>query len=730
MNPPRATLLVEIGTEELPPLALRRLSEALGGEIRANLEAANLGFGKLSCYATPRRLAVMISDVETEQAERESIRRGPAARAAFDAEGNPTKAALGFARSCGATIEELERDEEGRLLFRRTEPGSSTLSLLPGIVSEALPRLPVPKRMRWADRQEEFARPVHWVVVLLGKAVVETGIMGVTSGRTTRGHRFHCPEPLTIEDPADYVVLLRERGRVVADFDARGAMIREQVEKAARALGGRAIITEELLEEVTALVEWPVAVAGGFDERFLGLPDKILMGTMAGHQKYFPVEKPHGNHRVESSASPGNEKGNGISSIAAGNTRGGNLLPYFITVSNIESSNPESVRRGNERVVRPRLADAAFFFEADLRQPLADRLEGLKGMVFQKKLGSLFDKSERVSRLAGRVAGAMGALSGNTTSEDIPLARRAGLLARCDLLTQVVGELPELQGYMGRIHGERTGEERATARALEEVYWPRFAGDEIPVSRIGRAVAIADKLDTLVGIFGIGQVPKGDRDPFALRRAALGALRILIEGELDLALPPLLDDAVAGYGGRFDPQAVTGKVLEFMTERLRAYFSEQGVRPDVFAAVAAGRPDRPLDFARRVRAVAAFRKLPEAAGLAGANKRIRNILRRAEPARADSATADEVEETLLKEDAERALAAQLAELTPGVTALLSQGDYTAAMMRLAALRDGVDAFFDAVLVMAEDERIRHNRLALLRRIHELFSATADVSCLD
>ncbi|VFN00495.1 MAG: glycyl-tRNA synthetase beta chain [Candidatus Kentron sp. G] len=707
MNPPRAALLVEIGTEELPPLALRRLSESLGKEIIANLAAENLGHGELSCFATPRRLAALVADVETQQAPKETIRRGPARRAAFDAQGNPTRAALGFARSCGVAVEELEEltTEEGSwLLLRKTEPGRPTQALLPAIVSGALGRLPVPKRMRWGDLPVEFARPVHWVVLLFGKQIIQTEIMGITSGGTTYGHRFHHPDPLVIETPDGYAGLLREQGRVVADFDERKAIIRDQVQTAAKKLGGEAIITEALLEEVSALVEWPVAVAGDFDRQFLELPDKVLMGTMAGHQKYFPVRDSRGN-----------------------------LMPHFITVSNIQSHTPDSVRRGNERVVRPRLADAAFFFDADLRQPLADHLEGLKSVVFQKRLGSLFDKSERVSRLAGRIALGLG-----LGPEGMESARRAGLLGKCDLLTQVVGELPELQGYMGRIYGERTGEEAATAQVLEEAYWPRFAGDAIPTTPIGQAVAIADKLDTLVGIFGIGQTPKGDRDPFALRRLALGTLRILIEGELDLELPGLLDSAAQEYGkgeygqgkhGKlFDTPEVTApilaKVMEFMTERLRAYFSEQGVAPDVFAAVAARRPGRPLDFALRVRAVAAFRQLPEAASLAAANKRIGNILRKA-----DAPRSGEVNEALLAEEAERHLAARVAELTPTVTGLLSRRDYTAAMTRLAGLRDGVDAFFDAVLVMAEEQRVRDNRLALLRNIHDLFLATADISRL-
>jgi len=698
MNSSSATLLIEIGTEELPPLALRRLSETLGKEIRTNLDTVHLDYGEVSCFATPRRLAVLIADVQTEQAEREQIRRGPALKAAFDSEGNPTKAALGFARSCGISVEELEQDtgaEGGRLLFRKTEPGQPTTSLLSAIVSEALPRLPVPKRMRWADLAVEFARPVHWVVLLFGEETITTELMGVTSDRITHGHRFHCPTPLVIPDPTDYVRLLREEGHVLVDFDLRKDMIREQVQKAAQELGGQAIVSDELLEEVTALVEWPVAIAGSFDEEFLELPDKVLMGTMSGHQRYFPVQDQQGN-----------------------------LMPHFITVSNIESRNPDVVRSGNERVIRPRLADAAFFFDADLRHPLADHLEGLRSVVFQKKLGSLFDKSQRVSRLAQRIAETIANSLGDATDKEVAQATRAGLLCKCDLLTQVVGELPELQGYLGRVYGERTGEEAEIAQALEEVYWPRFAGDRIPTSRIGQAVAIADKLDSLVGIFGIGQIPKGDRDPFALRRAALGTLRILIEGKLDLSLPQLLNLATEGYGTLFNAEEVTPKVLGFMIERLRGYFAEQGIAHDVFTAVAARNPDRPLDFTKRVHAVAAFQKLPEAMSLAAANKRIQNILRQA-----DFAISDQVKGSLLEEEAERDLAARVADLAPEVRQLLFQGDYTAAMRQLAGLRDSVDGFFDAVLVMAEDQQVKNNRFALLQSIHDLFSETADISCL-
>nr|VFJ70754.1 MAG: glycyl-tRNA synthetase beta chain [Candidatus Kentron sp. FW] len=709
-----ATLLIEIGTEELPPLALRRLSEAFGKEIGANLHNARLTHGEISCFATPRRLAVSIADVRTHQAEQEQVRRGPSLQAAFDDQGNPTKAALGFARSCQVPVDDLTRlttDEGSWLTFRKTEKGQPTASLLPTIVSDALARLPIPKRMRWADRDTEFVRPVHWVVLLLGGDVVEAEIMGVVSGRTTYGHRFHHPGPLVIGKPDDYVGLLYEKGKVIADFDTRKKRIRTQVDEAARGIDdrdGQAIITEELLEEVTSLVEWPVAIAGSFDQQFLDLPDKVLVGTMTGHQKYFPVA----DHQ-------------------------GNLMPNFITVSNIQSRNPHVVRRGNERVIRPRLTDAAFFFAADLRKPLADRLGELKSVVFQKKLGSLLDKSQRVSRLAEQVANALmdpalGDLDKGMGSEEITLASRAGLLCKCDLVTQMVGELPELQGYMGRVYGERTGEEKTTAIALEEVYRPRFAGDGIPATRVGQITAIADKLDTLVGIFGIGQIPKGDRDPFALRRAALGILRILIEGGLNLPLPPLLDAAVGGYGELFDAKKVTPKVLDFMTERLRGYFAEQGFEPDVFAAVVAHAPDRPLDFAERMRAVANFRNLPEAASLASSNKRIQNILRQVTSegdSTPDSSLFGQVNEELLQEDAERDLATHLTALTPKVTGLLSRRDYTAAMTYLAELKNSIDAFFDAVLVMADDQRIKNNRLALLRDIHSLFSETADISRL-
>jgi glycyl-tRNA synthetase beta chain len=559
------------------------------------------------------------------------------------------------------------------------------------MVQDVIARLPVPRRMRWSDLDVEFARPVHWLVLLYGNDLVATEALGVASGRMTRGHRFHKPEAIRLDSAAEYATALYGSGHVVADFDARREMIRSQVEDAAAALGGRAAMDADLLDEATALVEWPVAITGSFDREFLRLPDAVLMAPMKGHQRYFPV-------------------------LAAD----GSLLPHFITISNIESSNANSVREGNERVLRPRLADAAFFFDADLKRSLDDLQAGLEDVVFQDKLGSVAHKAERVSKLAGVVAIAMG-----LGPEAVKMARRAGALSKCDLLTHMVGEFPELQGVMGREYAARAGEPEAVAAALGESYMPRFAGDDIPASAGGRALAIADKLDTLVGIFGIGEKPTGEKDPFALRRTALGALRIVIEGELPLDLRKLLESAVQGYGERLSAPDVAAEVYDFMLERLRAYFADQGISAEVFMAVLARNPTRPLDFARRVDAVHAFYQMPEAASLAAANKRIQNILRQV-----DGAVPDTVNEELFKANAEWDLAAKLVGIKPRVQALLKAADYKAALAALAGLRESVDGFFDEVKVMDEDAAVKNNRLAMLASIHELFIETADISRLQ
>lgn len=690
----RRDFLLEIGTEELPPKALRRLSEALAAAMRSGLDKAALHYDEITPYASPRRLALLVTALDTVQAGGVQERRGPALAAAFDAHGAPTPAALGFARSCGVEVDHLEtmkNDKGAWLMYRSRQPDRPVQALLPPLVGEALAALPIPKRMRWGSLQESFVRPVHWLVLLLGNEVVAAGFFGLAAGRETRGHRFHHPDSLCIDAPAAYASLLEREGRVMADFAARREAIRAQVKAAARQAGGTAVMDEALLEEVTGMVEWPVALVGSFEEKFLEVPPEALVSAMKGHQKYF--------HMVDG---------------------GGRLLPRFVTVSNIESRDPAVVRAGNERVIRPRLADAAFFWEQDRRRKLATRVADLEQVIFQKKLGSLQDKCERLGPLAVLVATGLG---GNSA-----WAERAAMLAKCDLLTDMVDEFPELQGIMGRYYARYDGEAEEVAEALDEQYMPRYAGDRLPATVTGQALAVADRLDTLVGIFGIGLLPSGDKDPFALRRAALGVLRILIERRLDLDLVPLLEAAVAGYqvrnGLRFDAILVE-QVLDFMMERLRAYYHEQGIAPDAFEAVLARRPGRPLDFDARLRAVEAFRQLPEASSLAAANKRISNILRKA-PDRIPAT----VEDALLRDEAERQLAAALAGLAAEVEPLLAQGDYTAVLNRLAALRAPVDRFFDEVMVMAEAAALRANRLALLNALRHMFLQVADLSCLQ
>lgn len=684
-------LLIEIGTEELPPKALRHLSEAFAQGIAGSLAKAGVAHSAVRPYATPRRLAVMIESVAGAQPDSAVEKRGPAVAAAFDEEGNPTKAALGFAGSCGVAVEALETletDKGAWLIYRTREAGRPTSELLPEIVQRALAALPIPKRMRWGAGSVEFVRPVHWVVLLMGEQVVEAEVLGVPSGRHTRGHRFHHPEPLYLADPAAYAPLLESEGVVMADFSARREAIEAQVIELAASLGGKALMDEALLEEVTALVEWPTALAGQFEARFLELPAECLVSTMKGNQKYFPVAGADGQ-----------------------------LLAHFITVSNIRSSDPTQVITGNERVIRPRLADAAFFWEQDRKHALADRLAQLKSVVFQERLGTLYDKAARTAELAASVAESIGG--------EARLAHRAALLAKCDLLTDMVGEFPELQGIMGRYYAAADGEPPELASAMTEQYQPRFAGDAVPDTATGRALAIADKIDTLVGIFGIGEHPSGDKDPYALRRAGLGVLRILIEGGLDLDLQVLLQQAAAAFGGAFEAEVVSSEVYDFMMERLRAYYAEIGIGSDVFEAVLARRPARPHDFDRRIRAVNTFRELPEAASLAAANKRIRNILRKA----ADPIP-DHVDTSGLGEPAEKSLAANLKQISDTVAPLLAAADYAGALTRLAGLREAVDRFFDEVMVMSDDAAARRNRLALLATLSGLFLRVADLSHLQ
>ncbi len=687
----RSDLLVEIGTEELPPKALRRLAAAFCDEIGRRLEKADLEFTRIRPFATPRRLAVVVEKLADQQPDRVIERRGPALAAAFDEAGHPTRAAQGFAASCGVPVEELERleNEKGAwLLFRRTEPGKPAAAILPGIVEEALKQLPIPKRMRWSDLPAEFVRPVHWIVLLHGEQPIDANILGLPCARTTRGHRFHRPEPLHVATPADYEELLHTKGFVIADFERRRQAIHAQVEELAAELGGTAVLDPELLDEVTALVEWPVAIAGEFDRRFLEVPPEVLIASMKGHQKYF--------HVVDET---------------------GRLMPHFIAISNIESRQPEQVREGNERVIHPRLSDAEFFWNQDRKQPLASRLESLKEVIFQKRLGTLHDRSLRISRLAAALA--------KESGSDTKRAERAGLLSKCDLMTEMVGEFPELQGVMGRYYALHSGEDEEVAQALDEQYMPRFAGDRLPETSTGRLLSVADKLDLLVGIFSIGQLPSGDKDPFALRRAALGALRILIECGLDIDLERALQHAARAYPHDFERETVVDEVFLFMMERLKGYYQDQGHSADLFDAVLARRPTRPVDFDRRIRALAAFRKLPEAESLAAANKRIANILRQAE-----GEIPQQVNPALLQSEEEKRLAQRVAEMEEQAKPLFRDGEYERALSRLAALREPVDRFFDKVMVMVEDEALRNNRLALLKKLHDLFLHVAELSRLQ
>ena len=680
--------LFELGTEELPPLALPELERSLAASIRAGLEAAGLPHGALHAYAAPRRLAVLVHELVDTQPEQRIKRRGPPVNAAFDKQGAPTRAATAFADSCGVALDALGRITEGKgefLYFEGSKPGASTASLLPGIVQAALDALPIPKRMRWGASDAEFVRPVHWLTLRFGDDVVAARLLDTDAGANTRGHRFHAPQELALRSPSAYADTLREHGYVIADFAERRERIRTQITACATRLGGRVVQDDALLDEVTALVEWPIAVEGRFEDRFLALPREVLISTLQEHQRYFPVEDAHGA-----------------------------LTPWFITISNIDSREPQRVREGNERVVRPRLSDAAFFHAQDRKQALHAWRAGLDRVTFQTKLGSIGDKVRRVQDLATHIATALGG--------DDARAARAAELCKCDLLSAMVGEFPELQGIMGAYYAAADGEDAEVAAAVREHYLPRGAGDALPTTRTGSIVALADKLDTLAGIFATGQKPSGNKDPFGLRRAAIGVLRIVLEQKLDLDLAELAQIAVAAQPVGTEDTA--REVLDYVMERARAYYADHGYAAELFDAVLATGVSRPLDFDARMAALAAFGRLPEAESLAAANKRIANILRKSE-----SPASAAIDATLLQEPAERALHAALEALSADVTAALAARHYDAALTRLASLRPSVDAFFTDVMVNADDAALRANRLALVARVRALFSGVADLSRL-
>ena len=682
--------LVEIGTEELPPKALKTLATSFADNVEAELNQAGLSFDKIEWFAAPRRLAVKVLNLATQQPSKEIEKRGPAVSAAFDAEGKPTKAAEGWARGCGITVDQAERiaTDKGEWLVHRAKiEGQPTKNLLNGIVANALAKLPIPKPMRWADKTVQFIRPVHTVTMLLGDELIEGEILGVASARTIRGHRFLGEKEFEIQHADQYPQLLREKGSVVADFNERKAEILAKSQAKATALGGVADIEESLLEEVTSLVEYPNVLAAKFEERFLAVPAEALVYTMKGDQKYFPIYDKEGK-----------------------------LLPHFIFVSNINPEDPTAIIEGNEKVVRPRLTDAEFFFKTDLKQKLVDRLPRLETVLFQQQLGTLKDKTDRIEQLAGEIAKQIGA--------DEAKAKRAGLLSKCDLMTNMVFEFTDTQGVMGMHYARHDGEDEEVAVALNEQYMPRFAGDELPKSLVASAVALADKFDTLTGIFGIGQAPKGSADPFALRRAALGALRIIVEKNLPLDLEDLVKKSAALFGDKLTNQNVVADVVDFMLGRFRAWYQDEGIAVDVIQAVLARRPTRPADFDARVRAVSHFRTLDSAEALAAANKRVSNIL-----AKADAAIG-EINLTACVEPAEKALAEAVLALRTEVQPLIAKGDYTAVLDKLANLRVPVDSFFDNVMVNAEDPALRQNRLAILNTLQGLFLQVADISVLQ
>lgn len=685
--------LVEIGTEELPPKALRALMDAFADNLGAALDDARLEHAAVHRYASPRRLAVLIEALADGQKDRSVSQKGPPVSIAFDDDGKLTEAGKAFAKKCGVQAADLGRESTDKgewLCCEVLERGQTTAELMPALVESALASLPIPRRMRWGDGDAEFVRPVHWIVLLHGADIVEASVMGIASGRQSRGHRFMCSEPVVIAHASEYLSALEEQGAVIADFARRRALVEQGVTAEADAVGGHVVDGELLFDEVASLVEWPVPMTGNFDEQYLQLPREVVVSTLTGHQRYFPIADDSGK-----------------------------LLPHFITVANIKSTDPEQVRSGNERVIHPRLADAAFFWDSDRRTPLASRVDALREVVYQRGLGSLADKAARVAAIATWIANALQVEAGNVV--------RAAELCKCDLITDMVGEFPDLQGTMGRYYARLDGETAAVSDAIEEQYQPRFAGDTLPASLDGQILAMADRLDTLAGVFAIGKKPSGNRDPFGLRRAALGIVRILVECDLDLNLKQMIAAAVdAQPPGKYDAEAIQAEVYAYISERLRRYFLDRDASLDTetFDAVLVRQPESLVDFQRRLDAVQSFIAHESASSLAAANKRIANILKKA-----DQQGAATVKDKLLQDDAELALWSALKTTREALEPLLAAREYAAALDKLATLRGVVDTFFDDVMVMADNEAVKNNRLALLAELRALFLNVADISKL-
>ncbi|WP_144392504.1 glycine--tRNA ligase subunit beta [Pleionea sediminis] len=683
--------LVELGTEELPPKALATLAKAFHQNIVERLEAAELTFAKSEWFATPRRLTVRVTELKTQQEDKVVERQGPAVAAAFDGDGNPKPAAIGFAKSCGTEVDKLERIETPkgeRLAFKAEVKGATAKELLPEIIESSLGKLPIPKAMRWGDSTAEFIRPPHWLLILLGENIVDANILELTSGNQSFGHRFHAPEAITITQPSKYEDALRE-AKVDVDFESRKRTITNQVNAIAEKHQATAVIEDDLLNEVAALVEWPVALDGQFDDAFLEVPAEALIATMQADQKYF--------HLVD-----GNNK----------------LLPRFITVSNIESKHPQSVVSGNERVIRPRLADAKFFFDSDKKSPLDSYQDKLKNVVFQKQLGTLFDKSQRIKQLAGFIA--------NQLNTDVASAERAADICKCDLMSSMVYEFPELQGIMGRYYADLHGENAQVSAAMDEIYMPRFAGDNLPQSDAGVALALADRMDTLVGIFGIGQAPTGAKDPFALRRAALGVIRIIVEKELPLDLGELIDESVKALANIELDASTKTQLLEFFAARSHAWYQEQSFSAQVIQSVTALNLTQPFDLSKRIKAVAEFNEMEESEALAAANKRVGNILSKSDV----DVNQFTIQDSLFELTEEKSLHQQITSIHEQVAEKVNGKHYDEALKLLASLRQPVDAFFDKVMVNTDDEAVKNNRLALLKSLRDMFLSIADISLLQ
>ncbi len=683
--------LVELGTEELPPKALKKLAAAFQAGIESHLKEKGLNFESSKLFAAPRRLALRLKSLDVIGATSKVEKFGPYSNVAFDNDGNPTKAAQGFARANKVSFEEVGRitDEKGeRLYYAQEIPGATATAELPVAISDSLNKLPIAKRMRWGASRIEFVRPVHWLIMLLDNKVIEADILGVKSNYFTKGHRFHANREIAITSPDAYESILKEQGKVLADYDVRKEIIRAQVKAEGEKLGGNAVIDEDLLDEVTSLNEWPTALAGKFSESFLEVPAQALISSMKEHQKYFHVEDNKGK-----------------------------LMPNFITVCNIESKDPQQVIHGNEKVINPRLSDAKFFWDTDRKQTLESRFEKLDTVVWVQKLGTLKDKAERLSTLAGKIAEKIGG--------DQKLAQRAAKLCKTDLSSDMVLEFSDMQGIAGSYYAKNDGEHADVCAAMVEQYKPKFSGDSLPESTTGTALALADRLDSLVGLFGIGQIPTGGKDPFALRRASLGVLRLLVEKQINIDLAELISWAVDNNWPTELKDDTQSKLTEYMLDRFSAWYQDQNIPTVVFQSVRAKGITQPLDINKRVQAVFEFSKLESAQALAAANKRVSNILRK------NDAILDNpvIDDSLLQEDAEKVLSKELIAKGLEVQAIFNKGDYQAYLTSLVSLRESIDNFFDNVMVMADDEAVKQNRLALLNQLRNLFLKVADISLL-